>query len=129
MILFSVCRRWFEVFCFYITSLVIISQMELALLISDMLVKDNLNYKKMANYYSKLKTMLKLWWFFSQIIFKNIVKEGKCNKNEDNLGIIYWWLCDLLLNTLVNQSSVNPHFDFNYRWTMKMNCKIRLGTP
>jgi hypothetical protein len=33
--------------------------MELALIISDMLVKDNLNYKKMENYYSKLKTMLK----------------------------------------------------------------------
>jgi hypothetical protein len=44
MILFSVCRRWFEVFCFYIASLAIISQMELALIISDMLVKDNLNY-------------------------------------------------------------------------------------
>ncbi len=30
---------------------------------------------------------------------KNVVKEGKCNKNEHNLGIMFWWLCDLLLYT------------------------------
>ncbi len=66
MILFSVCKRWFEVFCFYLASLAIISQMELALLIDDMLVQDNLNYKKMANYCSKLKTMLKCDELFSE---------------------------------------------------------------
>jgi hypothetical protein len=40
--------------------------MELALLIDDMLVQDNLNYKKMANYCSKLKTMLKCDELFSE---------------------------------------------------------------
>jgi len=41
----------------------------------------------MANYCSKLKTMLKCDNFFPKQQ-KNIVKEGKCNKNENNLGIM-----------------------------------------
>jgi hypothetical protein len=81
----------------------------------------------MANYCSKLKTMLKCDNFFPKQQ-KNIVKEGKCNKNEHNLGImlvVMWFI----IEHIVNQSSISQHFDFNYLWNVKVNCKARLGTP
>ncbi len=47
-------------FCFYIASLAIISQMELTLLINDMLVKDNLNYKKNGKLLFKTKNYVEM---------------------------------------------------------------------